>query len=193
MKSPIALFCALALAACASTPKRPAVREASGPTFRLGAEAPFVAFDATGWHRAPGEEKDQLTLHRADHKDARMITVWVKNADPGSKIEAAMTGFAPLVMAVPVLFAEVEATPVEALSDEEALFGFRGVDSKTGTRLTAQFRVKIVSGRNKDYWVMILAFGPEPQAPQMLFDADRIAKSLRIEAPPPADAKPSPK
>ena len=191
MQSPIALFCALALAACASTPKRPTARETTGPTFRLGTEAPFVAFDAAGWHREKGEEKDQLTLHRADHADvSRVMMVWIKPANPGDTVEAAMTNFAPMIMAVPVLMAEPKATPVEVLSDEEAIFSFRGYASKTGTKLVAQFRVKIASGHNTDYWVLILSYGPESQAPQMLFEAAAIAKSLRIEPPP--KPKPTP-
>lgn len=184
-----AVLCALALMACA-VPKRPTARHEASATFRLGAEAPYVAFEAPGWHRSKGEEKDQMVLHWHDHKDVlRALMVWIKPADPGDTVEAAMTSFAPMVMAVPVLMAEPKATPVEALSDEEALFGFRGFDSKTGTRLVAQFRVKIVSGHNVDYWVLILAYGPESQAPQMLFDAAAIAKSLRIEVPARVDIK----
>ena len=190
------VLCALAVTACASTPRRPAARETPGTAFRLGAEAPYVVFDAPGWHRTKGEEKDQLILHWHDHTDVlRAMMVWIKPANPGDTVEAAMTSFAPMIMAVPVLMAEPKATSVEALSDEEALFGFRGFDPKTGAKLVAQFRVKIVSGHNVDYWVLILTYGPESQAPQMLFDAAAIAKSLRIEAPAPPDikAKASPK
>ena len=191
MKSPIAFFCALAVAACASTPKRPSARETSGPTFRLGAEAPFVAFDAAGWHRTPGEEKDFVQLHWHDHKADRAVAIWIKPADPGSTVEAAVTRFSAMLMAIPVLFSEPEAAPVEMLSDEEAIFTFRGVDSKTRKRMVAFCRVKLVSGHATAYWAMILIFGPESIAPRMTFEADALAKSLRIE-PEPKPA-PSPK
>lgn len=180
MRSLVCIF-VLALTACAAAPKRAA--ETPGPTFLLGAEPPYVALDAPGWHRSPGTEKDQMFLHWHDHKDTRVLAVWIKPADPGSTVEGAMTKFAAMIMAVPVLFSQVEATPVQTLSDEEATFGFRGVDSKTGTRMAALCRVKLVSGHGTAYWAMILTFAPETMAPRMLFDADMAAKNLRILAP----------
>lgn len=176
----IVLALALALAACASSPKRSAAPEPAGPVFILGAEEPYVVLDAPGWHRSPGTEKDQLMLHWHDHAEARFVAVWIKDADPGSTVEAAMTGFAAMLVAIPTLFSQVQATPVTALSDEEATFGFRGVDSKTGKRLVALCRVKLVSGHGVDYWAMLLSYGPEEDAPQMTFEADAIARSLRI-------------
>lgn len=190
MKS-IACMCALAVAACASTPKRPAPREAPGPAFQVGpTDAAHVVFDAPGWHRTPGEEKDFIQLHWHDHKADRGVAIWIKDADPGSTVDAAVTRFAAMLMAIPVLFSEAEAAPVQVLSDTEAIFTFRGVDSKSRKRMVALCRVKLVSGHATDYWAMILTFGPEAIAPQMTFEADAIAKRLRIEpVPKPASPK----
>ena len=186
----IVLHCLLALAACAASPKRPSSREPTGPTFLVGAKEPYVAFDAPGWHRSQTEDKDMVLLHWHDHKGDRGVAIWIKDADPGSTVEAAMTKFAAMILAVPVLFSEVQASPVQALSEEEATFGFRGVDSKTNVPMAALCRVKLVAGRSADYWALILTYGPEAQAPQMLFEADAIAKSLRIVAPDPPPAIP---
>jgi len=167
---------------CAA-PKRTAAPEASGPTFLLGAEAPYVALDAPGWHRTPGEGTDLLLLHWHDHKGDRGVAVWIKDADPGSTVEAAMTRFAAMLLAMPVLFSGVEASPVETRSDEEALFSFRGVDSKTKTRMLALCRVKLVSGHGTAYWAMILTYGSETLGPKMTFEADALARTLRILKP----------
>jgi hypothetical protein len=186
MRFLLASVCALAVMACASTPKRRAAAANPGPTFQLGPpDEAHVAFDAPGWHRTPGEkgkaeEKDFIQLHWNDHKGDRAVAIWIKPADPGSTVEAAVSRFSAMLMAIPVLFSEPEAAPVQTLSDEEAIFTFRGVDSKSRKRMVAYCRVKLVSGHATAFWAMILVFGPETIAPQMTFEADALAKSLRV-------------
>ena len=172
------------LVACGASSERPGKPEAPPPlTVRLGPEAPLVAFDAPGWRVLPGKiPPDQVILVHPSRKE-RGVAVWVKYAKPGSNVKAALSQFGTMILAVPVLFSQPEQVGLaEIVSDEEATFAFRGVDSRTKKDMFAFCRVMIVSGHGTAYWAMILTYGAEADAPVLIIEAGRLAQSFRIEA-----------
>jgi hypothetical protein len=148
---------------------------------RLGAESPYVVFDAPDWHLEPGgNQLDQIVLHHGEHNGLGMA-VWIDEANPGSTVEATNTQFGMMLLTAPLLFKIAEVSDPEYTSDEEAIFLIRGVDWRKGTKMVALCRVRIVSGHGKAYWVKMISFGPEERLSELSLGAYRILQSLHIE------------
>ncbi len=176
----VVLFTLIACGASSERPGKPGTPDAL--TVRLGPEEPFVAFDAPGWRLLPDKmPPDQVILVDPLRKE-RGVAVWVKYAKPGTTVKAAFSEFGMMILAVPTLFSQPEQVGfAQFVSDEEATFAFRGVDSRTKMDMFAFCRVRLVSGQGTAYWAMILTYGAEAEAPALIVEAGRIAQSFHIE------------
>jgi hypothetical protein len=185
MKS-IACICALAVAACASTPK-PAVR-ADRPVMRVIVakydERPITFTVAGAWAPLPAEKgtSNIIVLQNLDQGDSA-IAVSYAAADPGSTIEGEVARVAMMLLSGPKLYAVTDVAKPTFLSEEDGSFTFTGEDK--GVPMATKCRVKLVSGHGESYWVSIFSVSPIAAHEAAFKEVDRIAESLKVHAPSP--------
>jgi|SRR5688572_6616507 len=183
MQSPFALICALALAACASHPKRPV--EAARPVTRVVVakydERPITFAVAGAWAPLPSEKGTSNIIvlqHLDDRKSA--ISVSYDAADPGSLVEEQVVRWAQILLSGPMLYGVTDVSKPTIHSDEDASFTFAGEDA--GVPMVSKFRVRLVSGHGGSYWVAIVSVTPMAARAAAFKEVDRIAESLKVHA-----------
>jgi len=180
MKS-IACMCALAVAACASTPK-PAAK-AERPVMRVVVatydERPITFTVAGAWAPLKAEKgtSNTIVLQHLDHGSSA-IAVMYDSADPGSTVEGQVARMAQMLLTGPMLYAVSDVTKPAYLSDEDGSFTLAGEDK--GVPMATKCRVKLVSGHGQSYWVSIFSVSPMAIHEAAFKEVDRIAESLKV-------------
>lgn len=180
MKS-IACMCALAVAACASTPKPPA--KAERPVMRVVVakydERPITFTVAGAWAPLPSPKgtSNIIVLQHLDERESA-ISVSYDSADPGSLVEEQVARWAQILLSGPMLYGVTDVSKPTILSDEDASFTFTGEDK--GVPMASKFRVRLVSGHGESYWVAIVSVSPMATHEAAFKEVDRIAESLKV-------------